>query len=122
MDIFYPDAKFVQLDTSPQVVMGTGRVADCYIQSDAPSRVEVIDRKLERTVIHSIGYQTVEVKERLATAWLDPGVFEPDPGTMDPRDAVLTVDQMIPEEMGFISGAGHQAGFAIDALHQAATI
>ena len=41
----YPDAQFVHLDSKPHVMMGGGRAADCYVQSDARAGVEALESR-----------------------------------------------------------------------------
>src|SRR5580658_7869735 len=64
----YPNATFVHIDTEPQIVMGDGRAADYFIQSDARVGLEILDDLLERRSVQQTGYRTPEVKQLLSSA------------------------------------------------------
>ena len=57
------------------------------------------------------GFRTPAVAERLATAFADPASFELEPGTVDPRAACATLDELMPREFGLVLGSGHQTRF-----------
>ncbi len=45
----YPNAKYVHLDPKPHIVMGMGRAADVYVQSDAKAGLELLDAAAGQT-------------------------------------------------------------------------
>jgi acetolactate synthase I/II/III large subunit len=107
----YPNAKYIQLDAKPHVLMGGGRSADTYIQTDARLGVEGLNRALEARSFTATGYRTAEVKARLAESFLDPQEYELEPGVVDPRAAILTLDEALPSDIGLVMGGGAQVGF-----------
>ncbi|HEY4377929.1 MAG TPA: thiamine pyrophosphate-binding protein [Acidimicrobiales bacterium] len=107
----FPDATYVHIDTQPQVVMGTGRSAACYVQADARVGVAALLDRLPTSGPPRTGYRVAEVHERLARARVDTMAFDLQPGTLDPRAATLALDEMIPAEVDLILGNGHQFNF-----------
>ena len=107
----YPNARYVQIDTRTHVRMGGGRTADCYVQADARIGVEELDKLLESRSHKSTGYRTPDVKTKLANHTADRTEFQMDPGTCDPREAVLALDRLVPPEVGVLSGSGMTSAF-----------
>ncbi|GAB3348592.1 thiamine pyrophosphate-binding protein [Amycolatopsis echigonensis] len=107
----FPDAKFVQIDTAPHVVMGNGRAADCYVQADATTGLEALTAALERRGVDLEGFHTPEVHERLTAPLVDPAEYRREPGLLDPREAIAVIDAELPGEIGLVLGSGHQTDF-----------
>ena len=108
----YPDAQFVQFDTRPLVVMGDGRVAHCYVQSDARVGLELLDGLLEqRGIRNRVGFRTPEVKAQLSKSVEDAAIFEIEEGTLDPREVSQVADEAIPENVSVVLGVGDQSNF-----------
>ncbi len=108
----YPNARYVHIDSKPHVMMSGGRGADCYMQADARIGVEELEKLLAGRAFESIGYRTPEVKAKLVGHNADRTDFKIDRGTVDPREACIALDKMVPSEIGFLSGSGMTAGFA----------
>ncbi|MFE6483288.1 thiamine pyrophosphate-binding protein [Streptomyces sp. NPDC057757] len=107
----YPDAKYVQIDTSPHVVMGNGRVADCYLQADAVTAVAELTRVLRERSVRLEGFHTDDVQRRLTARLQPPEDYVREPGRIDPREAIWILDEELPGEMGLVLGSGHQTDF-----------
>jgi acetolactate synthase-1/2/3 large subunit len=107
----YPDARYVQIDTAPHVVMGNGRAADCYLRADAVTAVTELDRALERDSVRLEGFHTGQVRRRLAEALEPPPEYVTEPGRLDPREAIRVLDTELPGEMDLVLGSGHQVDF-----------
>jgi acetolactate synthase-1/2/3 large subunit len=105
------DARMVQFDTRPRVVMGDGRAADCYVQADARTGLEALEAELATAHFRATGFRTDAVAEQLARAWEDPERYELEPGTLDPREACVALDRSIPEDIGLVLGSGQQVRF-----------
>jgi thiamine pyrophosphate-dependent acetolactate synthase large subunit-like protein len=108
----YPDARFVHIDRKPHLVMGKGRAAEIYLQADARAGVEALEAALAKRSVKNTGYRTSEVKKQLAGKHVDRTEFPLEPNTVDPREVCLTLDEMIPSEIGVITGSGVTAGFS----------
>ncbi|WP_433236578.1 thiamine pyrophosphate-binding protein [Actinomadura nitritigenes] len=105
----YPEARYVQIDSAPNVVMGNGRVADCYIQADAVTALTELNQVLGATRIE--GFHTAETRSRL-TDWLEAPIdYVDEPGRIDPREAVRALDAAMPPEFDLVLGSGHQTDF-----------
>lgn len=108
----YPNARFIHLDRAPHVVMGAGRTADCYVQTDARSGLEALDRELGAAAVCGTGYRTPEVASRLSTSFEDREAFPIEDGTVDPRAVCLALDEAIPGNVGLVLGGGQVVCFS----------
>ncbi|GAA4981776.1 thiamine pyrophosphate-dependent acetolactate synthase large subunit-like protein [Nonomuraea thailandensis] len=104
----FPDARYIQIDTAPHLVMGNGAVADAYIRADAVTGLTQLSQPLEG---RAEGYHTAEVLHRLTAPLVAPGEFRGEPGRMDPREVIHVLDEEIPGEIGLVLGSGHQTDF-----------
>jgi thiamine pyrophosphate-dependent acetolactate synthase large subunit-like protein len=109
----YPNARFVQINVKPQVAMGDGRLAECYVQGDARVALEMIDAILVERSIQQTGYRRPGVLERLAEAHHDPVVYELEDATVDPREACLMLDNMLPHDVGLVISGSHAPSIAL---------
>ncbi|MBR7826692.1 thiamine pyrophosphate-binding protein [Actinospica sp. MGRD01-02] len=107
----FPEAKYVQIDIAPHLVMGNGRVADCYLQADAVTALTDLTRALEVRGVQIEGFQTSDVRRRLSEPLIDPAEFQRRPGLLDPREAISILDAELPGEIGLVLGSGHQVDF-----------
>jgi acetolactate synthase I/II/III large subunit len=106
----FPNAKYVQIDVAPSIVMGNGKRADHYLRGDARLTVEALEQGLAAQNVKSTGFRTAEVRGMLAEYDPDPREFALDPGTVDPRRAAAIIDEGLPAEVGVIHGTGHCSG------------
>ena len=106
----FPNARYVQIDVKPSVVMGTGKRADQYLQGDAKITVELLDAQLAEQGVSSTGFRTAETRAMLAEYDPDPREFELDPGTVDPRQVAAILDDVLPSDVGVVHGTGHCSG------------
>jgi len=105
----YPNAKYIQLDPKPHVVLGNGKGADVYVQTDAKEGLEALDALLEKQSFKQAGYRTGETLERLSNMYEDRTEFKIEPGTIDPRLVAQAVDTLIPGDIGMFIGSGAQS-------------
>ncbi|MFN8526674.1 MAG: thiamine pyrophosphate-binding protein [Chloroflexota bacterium] len=106
----FPNARYLQIDLRPSVVMGTGKRAEHYVQGDARLTLELIEQQLAAENVTNTGYHTAEVRGILSEYDPDPREFSLDPGTVDPRRAAAILDKSLPAEVGVIHGTGHCSG------------
>jgi acetolactate synthase I/II/III large subunit len=109
----YPGAQYIQVDRRPPYLLGTGRLADCYVQADAALALDELCQALDSRSVQRAGYHTPATKELLTTAYADDEVFEVEPGTVDPREACRMIDDELPAEIRFVLAAGYYAGFGL---------
>ena len=107
----FPEARFIQIDTAPHLVMGNGQVADCYMQADAVTALDALTGALGVRGIEVEGFHTPEVHSRLTAPLIDPAEFRSEPGLLDPREAISVLDAELPGEIGLVLGSGHQTDF-----------
>ncbi len=108
----FPDAAYVHIDVRPHVVLGDGRAADCYLQSDARLGLDAILTALAGSPPKA-GYRTPEVEAALARATDDPKHYDIEPGTVDPREVCRAIDEIVPSEVGLVFGSGQQGRFGL---------
>ena len=108
----YQKARFVHIDVASHVMMGSDRSADCYVQGDATATLEELNALLAKENVSGQGFRTSEVRRILRHAGRDPAEFEIEPGTVDPRDASILLDERLPPEMNLVSsGNAHACAF-----------
>lgn len=107
----FPEAKYVQIDTTEHLVMGNGAAADCYVRADAVTALTELERELGRRSAGTDGFHTVEVRRRLAAPPEESGGYVNEPGRLDPREAIRVIDAELPGEIGLVLGSGHQTDF-----------
>jgi thiamine pyrophosphate-dependent acetolactate synthase large subunit-like protein len=107
----FPEAKYVQIDTSPHIVMGNGVAADCYLQADAVTALTELNGLLEEKSVKIAGFHTAGVRDRLAAPPVDPAEFQSEPDRLDPREAITVIDAELPGEFDLVLGSGHQTDF-----------
>jgi thiamine pyrophosphate-dependent acetolactate synthase large subunit-like protein len=107
----YRQARYVQIDTAAQVVMGNGRRADCYIRADAAAALAALIRVLDERAVKIEGFHTASVRERLSAAEREQSQYAREPDRVDPREAVRVIDAELPEEIPLVLGSGHQVDF-----------
>ena len=110
----YPKARIVHIDIAPHVLMGSDRGADCYVQGDAAATLAELGDLLAKEDIRAQGFRTPEVRRILRHAGRDPAEFEIEPGTVDPREAALVLDERLPPEVNLVSsGNAHACSFRV---------
>ncbi|HEX8968857.1 MAG TPA: thiamine pyrophosphate-binding protein, partial [Chloroflexota bacterium] len=107
----YPNAKYVQVDSKPHVLMGGGRAAECYVHADARLGVEALEASLASRGYTSTGYRTPDVKRRLVDHFRDNAEFPIEAERVDPREVCLVLDQVVPPDVQLVMGSGATAGF-----------
>ena len=108
----YPNAKYVHIDSKAHLMMGNAKFADAYVQSDAKIGVEELEKVLAGRGVKGTGYRTPDVKSQLVGHNADRTEFQIEPGTVDPREACIVMDQLVPSEIGLMSGSGMTSAFA----------
>jgi thiamine pyrophosphate-dependent acetolactate synthase large subunit-like protein len=108
----YPNAKYIHMDVKPHVVMGNGKTADVYLQSDGRAGVEALEAALAKRSVQHDGFRTSEVKQRLVGHFEDRTKFDLEPNTVDPREVILLLDKIVPDHVGLSTGSGATTGFS----------
>jgi thiamine pyrophosphate-dependent acetolactate synthase large subunit-like protein len=108
----YPNARIVQLDSKPHIMMGGGRGADCYIQCDARTGVEALEALLATRSVSMTGYRNPEVCARLAHNFDDPTEFPIEPGCVDPRRVCTALDELLPAHINLHTATGAVSRFS----------
>jgi thiamine pyrophosphate-dependent acetolactate synthase large subunit-like protein len=115
----YPNAKTVQIDLNPRGLYQGLRIADLHIRADARAAAEAVTAKLAERNYSSAGVRSPMLADRIAQMAARPDVkeFLVSPGTVDPRPAMLELDQAIPKDWTVVSGGAHFAGIAVTHMY-----
>ena len=109
----YPNARIVQIDVQPHVLMGTDRSADCYVQGDAAATVDEIEAMLAKEGVQRDGFRTAATKSALRGSFRDPGEFEIEPGTVDIREVLTVLDDKLSSDVALLTGSAHNFNFPV---------
>ncbi|MGV6873120.1 thiamine pyrophosphate-binding protein [Pseudochelatococcus sp. B33] len=107
----FPDAFVIQIDEHPTGFKDGAPVADLYVKADARTAVEAIVARLRAAPPRAARARTPEVAQRIRERSVDRRQFPIAPGTLDPREIVAELDQVIPKDWEIVSGTGHCAYF-----------
>ncbi len=111
----YPNAKVVQIDTSPRGMWQGLRTADLHIKADARATAEAITGRLRERGIRKPGWRSNAVAARIASNTPDSREFQVTPGTLDPRPVVRELDAAVPKDWDVVVAGGHC--FSISMTH-----
>ena len=111
----YPNAKVVQIDTSPRGMWQGLRTADLHIKADARATAEAIAGRLRERGIRRPGWRSNAVAARIASNTPDSREFPVSPGTLDPRPVVRELDAAVPKDWDVVVAGGHC--FSISMTH-----
>lgn len=106
----YRVAKKIQIDTQPVGLKHGRQAADIYLRADAREGLRAILGKLPK-VRSQQGWRSDTLAREIAEAPADGTVFPPQPGVMDPREAVAAIDRVVPKDWEIINSSGHCAYF-----------
>jgi acetolactate synthase I/II/III large subunit len=106
----YREATKVQIDTQPLGLKHGRQAADIYLRADAREGVRAILDRLP-TSCSQQSWRSDALAKEIAEAPADETVFPPQPGVMDPRDAVAAIDRVVPKDWEIINSSGHCAYF-----------
>jgi acetolactate synthase I/II/III large subunit len=111
----YPDAKVIHIDTHPRGLFQGLRIADLYVQADALSASNALLVRLRERRVSGQGLRRPELVAQLdaALARPDPKPVPIAPGTVDPREAVLELDRIIPKDWDIVMGSAHFFSIAL---------
>lgn len=107
----YPEAKYIHVNNARSVVMGTGRLADCYLQGDARATLSTLNEELSAIGRPSEVFQSAEVARTLASVADEQTEYVNEPGRLDPRAAIRAIDAALPTDIPVVLGSGHQTDF-----------
>ena len=108
----FPNAKYIQIDARPHVLMGSGKAADVYVHADARLGVEALDAELASRGYSGTGFRTPEVKQRLVNQHADTAEFPIEADRVDPREVCLALEDVVPTDVQLVLGSGASAGFS----------
>lgn len=109
----FPNAKVIQIDASPRGLWQGLRVADLHIRADAQAAANAIADALRVRGPARAGLRTREIGAKIAADTPDARQFPIEPGTVDPRAAVMELDRVIPPDWDVVVGVGHFFNFVM---------
>jgi thiamine pyrophosphate-dependent acetolactate synthase large subunit-like protein len=108
----YPGAQTVQVDINPRGLWQGLRTADMHIRADARATAQAITALLRQRGITRTGFRSADMAARIAADVPDRKEFTLQPGTVDPRQAILELDRVVPKDWDVVIGGGHYFGIA----------
>jgi len=112
----FPEAQILQIDVNPRPVHEAVPIADLAVRGDAGATVRAITAELERRGTVLPGLRSAALQAALAGARPSEPRVEMEPGVVDPRDAMRSIDRAIPKDWHVVIGAGHMWNFAVEYL------
>lgn len=111
----YPNAQVVQIDTNTRGLYQGLRTADVHVRADAKAAAEAMLAELVRRRVSSPGARSPVLAGQIAAVAARPDgkEYPVQPGTVDPRSAVLELDAVIPKDWTIVSGGAHFCGIAM---------
>ena len=114
-DLFAPSAEIVHCDLDPSAI-GRVQPVTLGVVGDAAETAEALVEELARRDVSLRGFRTEAVRQDIkGFRWEDEFEGESTEGTVDPRAALMALEEILPKERTFAVDCGHFAGFA--ALH-----
>lgn len=115
----FPNASFVQVDLAYEARTGTGRRADSYVVGDVRSALQAFTDALKPAERGSRA-RTPDVAAALTNQTSDHirRPFDIEPGTADPRLLCEALDEVLPDDVGLVIGAGHFWSFPVMHMHR----
>lgn len=109
----FPNAQVIQIDEKPRGLWEGLRVADLHVRGDARATLEAIAAALPHGAGGRTGFRSSETEARLRGAKPDARPYPIDEGTIDPREAVLELDRVIPPDWDIVVGCAHFFNFVV---------
>jgi thiamine pyrophosphate-dependent acetolactate synthase large subunit-like protein len=103
----YPGARTIQIDTNPRGLWQGLRTADLHVRADARAAAEAIVKRMAERGVRRTGFRTTEMAKLIAGDSPDSKEYPVQPNTVDPRKAVVELDQAVPKDWDVVVGAGH---------------
>ena len=111
----YPNARVIHIDLNPRGLWQGLRTADLSIKADAKPALELLLVRLREHQPQRSGMRCPDLPKRLGEEAEHPDLkaFPETPGTVDPREAMLEIDRVVPRDWDVVVGAGHFFSIAL---------
>src|ERR671917_190323 len=110
--LFAPTAEIVHCDLEPSAI-GRVQPAALGVVGDAAETAAALAEELARRDVSLEGFRTDAVRREIkGFRWEDEFRGESTEGTLDPRAALMALEEILPKERTFAVDCGHFAGFA----------
>lgn len=110
----FPDARLVQIDTSPVGIVDGQRVADLAITADAGLAARALLDELGSSSASGDGISPEAIAASRTT--FEPVAAEVALGELDPNAVMDAINAAVPPQWRIVIGAGHFWNFAVDRL------
>ncbi len=107
----FHDAHVAQIDTHPLGFAQTIPVADVHLRADARLAAEALLTALPRRDPAPAGLRTPALAAALRQAHVDTEPYLIAPGTLDPRQVIARLQEVLPRDFDLVSGTGQQSYF-----------
>jgi acetolactate synthase-1/2/3 large subunit len=114
-DRLFPHARLAAINSDPNVLVGGRRAPDVTLVADARLGVEALNEELAARAHSSAGLRSDELARMLAedelAQDLETARWTLEPRTVDPREAMLAFDAVLPDDAVVVVGVGHFSSF-----------
>ena len=104
----WPNAEVLHVDIQPRSISQGQTVAKHHLRADARLGMESITAELPTREQH---WRDNELAERIRTQPADSAQFEIEPDLLDPREAVATLEDLLPKDWELVNSSGHCSAF-----------
>ncbi|MFT5445142.1 MAG: acetolactate synthase-1/2/3 large subunit [Gammaproteobacteria bacterium] len=112
----FPAAQTVQVDIQPRGLWQGLRTADLHVSADARATAEALVQKLDQQNVRNVGFRSNEIAAQIASDVPDSKAYEVQANTVDPRKAIVELDNLIPKDWDVVIGGGHYFSIALTHL------
>jgi acetolactate synthase-1/2/3 large subunit len=107
----FPDAHVIQVDPFPTGIRQGLKAADLYVRADAKAGLEAIIAGLRRREPVRSGWRSASLADQMQGP-ADTAPFDIEPGTLDPRDVIASLDRVLPKDWEIVNSSGHCSYFS----------
>ena len=104
----WPDAKLLQIDIAPAILVQGRKAADAVLRADARLGVEALLDGMEQRPAE---WRSAALATDIRTRPFDSAVFKITDGTLDPRDVVAGLEDTLPADCQLVNSSGHCSCF-----------
>jgi acetolactate synthase I/II/III large subunit len=109
----WPNAQVIQIDAEPRGIRHARKAADLYLRADAKAGTRAVIEALRgRGEPRATGWRSPELARRIAEEPCDGAVFGIEPGVLDPREAIASLNRIIPKDWEIVNSSGHCSYFS----------